>query len=46
MEYLAAFSSDGRWLETEKNVGISELPQNVMLTLSTKFETYTADEAE
>lgn len=46
LEYTAAFNADGTWLETEKKVEIHELPQNVMLTLSTQYERFKADEAE
>jgi uncharacterized membrane protein YkoI len=46
IEYSANFSSDGTWLETEHEIDIKDVPENVMKTLKAEFSEYEIEEAE
>ena len=46
MEYSANFLEDGSWQETEHELEISEVPQNVLNALKSNFPNYEIEEAE
>ncbi|MFT6868212.1 MAG: hypothetical protein ACJA08_003062, partial [Cyclobacteriaceae bacterium] len=45
-EYSANFANDGSWLETEYELGTSDLPSAVQNTLDSEFSDYEIKEAE
>ena len=42
----ANFDTNGKWLETEKKINVSQLPKVVSQTLAKEFAGYSLDEAE
>lgn len=46
VEYSANFLEDGTWQETEHELEISEVPQNVLNALKSYFPNYEIEEAE
>jgi len=46
MEYSANFLSDGTWKETEHEIEVSDVPSNVMESLTANFPDYEVEEAE
>ncbi len=46
IEYSANFLEDGTWQETEHELEISEVPQNVLNALKSNFPNYEIEEAE
>jgi hypothetical protein len=45
-EYEAEFDKTGKWLETEKEIKIGDLPEAIQKVLNTKFSAYEVGEAE
>ena len=45
-EYEAEFDKTGKWLETEKEINISDLPQAIQKVLNTRYSGYEIEEAE
>ena len=45
-EYEAEFDKTGRWLETEMEIGIGDLPEAVQIELNTRYSGYKIGEAE
>mgnify|MGYP003635854094 CR=1 FL=1 len=45
-EYSANFLSDGTWQETEHEIKVKEVPQNIMASLKKAFPDYEIEEAE
>lgn len=45
-EYSANFDMDGNWMETEYEIGKTEIPAEVKATLDTEFAGYKIKEAE
>ena len=45
-EYEAEFNKTGRWLETEKEIKIGDLPEAIQKVLNTTYSGYTIVEAE
>ena len=45
-EYSANFTNDGQWLETEHEVELSEVPQNIMAVLTDKYPDFKLKEIE
>jgi len=46
VEYSANFLNDGTWKETEHEVEITEVPQNILSSFETNFPGYEIEEAE
>ena len=45
-EYEAEFDKTGKWLETEKEIKISDLPEAIQKVLNTKYSGYEIEETE
>jgi hypothetical protein len=45
-EYTASFSESGEWLETEKEIDVSELPDTVVSVIAINYEGFEIEEAE
>jgi len=45
-EYSANFSAEGKWLETEHEVSIKEIPKKIKAILDSKFIGYKIEESE
>lgn len=45
-EFTSAFDENGKWIETEKEIEISELPEAVKTTLNTDYSDYDVEEVE
>ena len=45
-EYEAEFDNSGKWLETEKEINISDLPEAIQKVLNTKYSGYGIEETE
>lgn len=45
-ELVSAFDENGKWVETEKKIKFSELPEAVMATLKSDYANYEVEDAE